>query len=418
MRILFVNAYFMPETIAFSHLEKDLIEGFVTAGHEIDVICPTPTRAVSDDIYKQYKAIKTEELYDGNVHVRRFSSPREGKNPLIRAFRYFWCSLREYQIGKKYKDIDVVFAVSTPPTQGLLAGKLSKKLKCPFIYSLQDIFPDSLVTTGLAKDNSLIWKIGRWIEQKTYGYAQRIIVISESCKRNLLEKGIPEEKLSLISNWVDIEAIQPVFREDNILIAEYSIDPNKFLVVYAGNFGAAQGADIILKAAEKLLNEPNIQFVIFGGGSEFESSVQYVKEYNLRNVMINPLLPQERVSEVYSLGDVALITCKPGVDGSGMPSKTWNIMACNTPIIASFDKDGDMAEILKASGAGVCVEAGNIDALAEEILSTSKKKHQEFYFRTYVKENADKNGCVERYLKNFSDSIHIYKQTHREKRKR
>lgn len=398
MRILFVNAYFMPETIAFSHLEKDLIEGLVTAGHEIDVICPTPTRAVSDDVYKQYKAIRTEELYDGKVHVRRFSSPREGKNPLIRAFRYFWCNLREYQIGKKYKNIDAVFAVSSPPTQGMLAGKLSKKLKCPFIYSLQDIFPDSLVTTGLAKENSFLWKIGRWLERKTYGYAQRIIVISESCKRNLLKKGVPEEKLSLISNWVDIEAIQPVSREKNKLIAEYNIDPNKFLVVYAGNFGAAQGADIILKAAEKLLNESNIQFIIFGGGVEFEDGVQYVKEYKLTNVMINPLLPQEKVSEVYSLGDVALITCKPGVGDSGMPSKTWNILACNTPIIASFDKDSEMAEILKASGAGVCVEAGNVDALAEKIANLLAKSTQPNSGRHYVEVYASKNNCVRKYV--------------------
>ncbi len=404
MRVLFVNAYFMPETIAFSHLEKDLIEGLVSAGHEIEVICPTPTRSVSDEVYEQYKSIKTEELYDGKVHVRRFSAPREGKNPLVRAFRYFWCNLREYQIGKKYNDIDAVFAVSTPPTQGLLAGKLSQKLNCPFIYSLQDIFPDSLVTTGLAKEGSLIWKIGSWIERKTYGYAKRIIVISESCKRNLLNKGVSEDKLSLISNWVDIEQIKPVSRENNKLINELGIDPNKFLVVYAGNFGAAQGADIILRAAEQVLYKSEIQFIIFGGGAEYENAVQYVTEHNLTNVMINPLLPQDRVSEVYSLGDVALITCKPGVGNSGMPSKTWNIMACNTPIIAAFDVESNMAEILEASGAGSCVEAGNVDALLQEIVRASKENVRKCNLREYVQYHADKKLCVSSYIERLTKS--------------
>lgn len=400
MKILFVNAYFMPETTAFSHLEKDLIECLVSAGHEIEVICPIPTRSVTDMVYKQYKSIKEEELYDGKVHVKRFSAPREGKNPLIRAFRYIWCNLREYQIGKKYKNIDAVFSVSTPPTQGLLAGKLSEKMNCPFIYSLQDIFPDSLVTTGIAKEGSLIWKIGCWIEQKTYGYAKRIIVISESCKRNLLNKGISENKLSLISNWVDTEQIKPVSREENSLISEYSIDPNKYLVVYAGNFGAAQGADVILRAAEKLLNRLEIQFIIFGGGVEYDAAVNYVKEHKLTNVMINPLLPQDRVSDIYSLGDIAIITCKPGVGNSGMPSKIWNIMACNTPIIASFDTDSDMAEILKASGAGKCVEAGNADALAQEIL-VSRKNMNRSNLRAFVQDHADKRICVELYLSMF-----------------
>ena len=402
MRILFVNAYFMPETIAFSHLEKDLIEGLVSAGHEIEVICPTPTRSVSDKVYKHYKSIKSEDLYDGKVHVRRFSAPREGKNPLVRAFRYFWCNLREYQIGKKYKDIDAVFAVSTPPTQGLLAGKLSKKLNCSFIYSLQDIFPDSLVTTGLAKEGSWIWKIGRWIERKTYGYAKRIIVISESCKRNLLNKGVSEDKLSLISNWVDIEQIKPVSREDNKLIDELGIDSSISLVVYAGNFGAAQGADIVLKVAEKLRDKDDIQFIIFGGGAEYGAAVEYVKEHELTNVMINPLLPQDRVSEVYSLGDVALITCKPGVGNSGMPSKTWNIMACNTPIIASFDTDSDMAEILTSSDAGKCVEAGNVGALVQEIERALGNKTQEHDLREYVREHADRQICTTKYIDIFS----------------
>lgn len=405
MRVLFVNAYFMPETIAFSHLEKDLIEGLISAGHEIEVICPTPTRNVTDAVYEQYKSIKQEELYGGKVHVKRFSAPREGKNPLIRAFRYFWCNLREYQIGKKYKGIDAVFAVSTPPTQGLLAAKLGKKLRCPFIYSLQDIFPDSLVTTGLAKEGSLLWKIGRKIEKNTYEHTNRIIVISESCKRNLLNKGVPESKLTLISNWVDIEQIKPIPRSENKLIPEFDIDPQKFLVVYAGNFGAAQGADIVLKVAEKLFAEKDIQFVIFGGGAEYPAAVEYVKNNNLSNVLIHPLLSLDRVSEVYSLGDVALITCKTGVGNSGMPSKTWNIMACNTPIIASFDTSSDMAKVLESSGVGKCVEAGNVDALVQEILQIRHNYQSKCDTRLYVLEHADRKRCVSLYIDQFMDAV-------------
>jgi glycosyltransferase involved in cell wall biosynthesis len=405
MRILFVNAYFFPEKIAFSHLEKDLIEGLIEAGYDIEVICPTPTRNVSVEVYKHYKSIKSEILYNGKVHVRRFSAPREKNNPLLRAIRYLWCNFREYQIGKHYKNIDAVFAVSTPPTQGLLAGKLSKKLKCPFIYSLQDVFPDSLVTTGLAKKGSLLWYIGSQIERKTYGYAKRIIVISESFRRNLIDKGVPEDKITLIPNWVDTEQIKPIPRKENRLIFEFNIDPNKFLVVYAGNFGAAQGAEIILNVAEKLLNEQKIQFVIFGGGAEFEKAVKYVIDHNLTNVLINPLLSQERVSEVYSLGDIALITCKPGVGNSGMPSKTWSIMACNTTILASFDTDSDLAETLQISGAGICVEAGNVDALAHEIIQISYKNIKKCNLRNYVQNHADRKLCVSLYIEQLTTIV-------------
>ena len=171
MNILFVNAYFYPENIAFSHLEKDIIEGLQKAGHEIIVICPTPTRGVSDEVYREYKHRKAEEI--NGIKVRRYAAPREGKNPIIRAFRYIWSNLREYMIGKRYRDVDAVFAVSTPPTQGWIAGKLAKKLKVPFVYSLQDVFPDSLVTTGLTGEHSLLYKIGAKIEKRPTAIAAK-----------------------------------------------------------------------------------------------------------------------------------------------------------------------------------------------------------------------------------------------------
>ena len=402
MKILFVNAYFYPENIAFSHLEKDIIEGLQNAGHEIFVICPTPTRGVSDEVHNEYKRRKREDL--NGIKIHRFSAPKEGKNPIIRAFRYFWCNLREYQIGKGYRDIDAVFAVSTPPTQGWIAGKLAKKLKVPFIYSLQDVFPDSLVTTGLVGKDSLIYEIGAKIERKTYRLCSKIIVISESIRNNLIDKGVDESKLTVITNWIDTDKVYPIPKHENKLFEEFGIDREKFNVVYAGNFGASQGAGVILKAAELLKDNDEISFIIFGGGAEFASAQEYVKQHDLSNVFIHPLLPLERSAEVYSLGDVALITCKKGVGKAGMPSKTWSIMACGTPIIAAFDIDSELAQILNDSKAGTCVEPENPASLAEAIATAALGDEMittENPGIDYVVACASKHICVERYVNQF-----------------
>lgn len=393
MKILFVNAYFAPENISFSHLEQDLIEGILAKGHTIEVLCPVPTRGISTETAKEYKNRKRESMYDGKVTVTRFWAPQEGRNPLIRAFRYFWCNLRQYMLGRRYKGIDAVFAVSTPPTQGWLAGKLAKKHHCPFVYSLQDIFPDSLVTTGLTKEGSLLWKLGRKLENTTYKGASRVIVISQAMKRNVLGKGLPEEKVTIISNWVDTDAVQPVRKEENKLFEEFGIDRSKFTVVYAGNFGAAQGAGVVLDAAEKL---PEVQFVIFGGGAEFSCVKE--KAESMPNVIVNGLLPQSRVPEVYSLGDVALITCKKGVGNSGLPSKTWSIMACGTPIVAAFDTDSVLAEILQESKAGICVEPENPEALKKAIAEMAKNVADYTGGQSYVNQNASRSLCVEKYV--------------------
>ena len=403
MKILFLDAYFQPENIAFAHLENDLIEELISQGHDIRVICPRPTRGITEDIYKMYKHKKRDVLYNGHLKILRFFAPREGKNPVFRAVRYFWCNIRTYCIGKKMKGIDAVFANSTPPTQGLTAGRVAKKLGVPFIYSLQDIFPDSLVTTGLTKENSFLFKIGKKIESATYGYCSRIIVISDSMKRNLINKNVSSDKISVVFNWTDPEKNFPVAKECNTLFDGFNISRQKFTVLYAGNFGEAQGAEIVLDAARKLAEIADIQFVIFGGGSGYEAAQK--KALDLKNVFIHPLMPPDKTSEVYSMGDVSVITCKKGMGQSGMPSKTWSIMSCNTPIIASYDTDSALADVLKASGAGICIEPENSSLLADAIMKAYKK---EICFsksgRQYVLKYASKDTCVKEY-KDIIESV-------------
>ena len=404
MNVLFLDAYYEPEQIAFTHLEKDLIEGLISCGHTVNIVCPVPTRGIDQQTAKKYSKIKHQSRYKGKVKVTRFWAPQEGKNPLIRAFRYFWCNLRTYQIALRVKNVDVVFANSTPPTQGWIAGMVAKKLNVPFIYSLQDIFPDSLVTTGLTKKGSLLWKIGRILEDATYKGCSRIIVISEAMKENLLQKKVKKDKIQVISNWIDLDMIKPVFKESNKLFDEFGISRDKFIVLYAGNFGAAQGAEIVLDAAEMLEYDKTIQFVIFGGGAGYADAEERAK--SLSNVFIHPLLPQNRVSEVYSMGDVALITCKKGVGKSGMPSKTWSIMACDTPIIACFDNESEMEKILDLSRGGVCIGPENSDELIKSILSFYSEKNKKIYnTREYLVKHFSKQICVSQYLEEMRKTI-------------
>jgi glycosyltransferase involved in cell wall biosynthesis len=292
----------------------------------------------------------------------------------------------------------------------VLCAKVAKKLskqqgrKVPFIYNLQDVFPDSLVTTGLTQKGSLLWKIGRKIEDYTYAHADHIIVISESMKKNIMEKGVDEGKIVVISNWIDTEATKPVPKEENRLFEEFGISRDKFTIVYAGNFGKAQGADVVLDAAERLKDHADVQFVIFGGGAEFESAKERAKA--LDNVIINRLLPQDRVPEVYSLGDVAIITCKKGVGNSGMPSKTWSIMACNTPIIAAFDTDSELAEVIEKANVGVTVEPEDAESLVFAILEMKNGRAESFTGgREYAIANASKDVCTAKYVETIYSAM-------------
>jgi len=375
MKVLKLAPYYAPERISSSHLTADMEDAYVEAGIISEIYAPTPTRGVSAEEREQYKKIKYEEKRDGTILVHRFAMFREGRNPIGRALRYVLVNLMHYHKGVHAKNVDVIVAGSTPPTQGVLCALVAKKLSkryghlVPFIFSLQDMFPESLVSTGLCKESSVLYKIGNKISDYTYRHATRIRVISDSMKETLIKKGVPVEKITVIYNWIDTETIVPVSREDNPLFDELGLDRDHFYVTYAGNLGNSQNADILLSCAAALKDNENIRFVVFGGGSEKEKFEKQIADSGLSNIQLFPLQPMERVSLVYSLGDVSFVTCKKGVGVGAFPSKAVSIMATGTPIIASFDLDSDLCRIVTDNEIGLCADAEDAQGAADAILT-------------------------------------------------
>ena len=384
MKVLYLNAYFYPEDLASSYLGHNVREALAKSDAKIVLYAPTPSRGVSERIRKEYSSSKKNEIwYDGRMQIHRFSIFKEGKNPLIRAFRYVLVIIKLYNrslFDKDAKDCDVMFIPSTPPIMGWMAAKIKKRRKIPFVYNLQDIFPDSLVGTGLAKKDGLLWKIGRCIENFTYRNADKIIVISQDFKRNIMAKGVPEEKIEVVYNWVDENAITPVKDEENELFEEFGISREKFRVVYAGNLGNAQNIEIIVNAARRVKDIKQIEFIIFGkGGLEDEIKATKAKE-QLDNLKILPLQPYERVAKVYGLGHACIVACKPGLGGAAMPSKTWSIMSSGRAVLANFD-EGELKEIVEGGPStgsattkpcGVFTKAGDLEGFVSAIEELSQ----------------------------------------------
>ena len=398
MKILKLSPYCRPEEMASSHLSRDLDEAYLRNGFSFEIFAPTPTRGVSPEVREKYKKIKYEEQFDGRIVIHRFPMFKEGKNPVLRAIRYILVQIIQFYKGEKAKGIDLIWAPSTPPTQGLLCACVKRKLRVPFVFNLQDVFPDSLVGAGLARKGGLLWQIGRRIEDFTYRNADKIIVISQDIKRNIMDKGVPESKIEVIYNWVDADAVSPVNKEDNPLFEEFDLNKELFTVVYAGNLGNAQNIDIILSAAYML---PQIQFAIFGKGGQEDDICNRISKDSLNNVHLFPLQPMERVSYVYSLGDACIVSCKVGLGGSAMPSKTWSIMSCGRPVIANFD-EGELKEILEENDCGVFTHAGDVQEFVDAIklLADNPARREEMgrNARQFVLENLTKEVGTQKYV--------------------
>lgn len=368
MKILLLPAYFYPEQAASSYLGDNIRQAMCEAGCALELYAPMPTRGISKEVREEYKKCKEEHWHDGRMEIHRFSMYGEGKNPILRALRYVFCWCAQFWKGLRAKDIDLIYLASTPPIQGVLGGLLKKMKKVPFVYNLQDIFPDSLAGTGLAKKGGLLWKIGRVVENFTYRNADKIIVISEDFKRNIMAKGVPEEKIVVVYNWVDEEAVKHVAREENKLFDAYGLDRSKFYITYSGNIGLTQNMDMLLEVAKELeTKEPDIQFVLIGEGAYKKRVQEIIAEKNIGNVALLPFQPYEDISHVFSLGDAGLVISKPGVGENSVPSKTWSILSASRPVLANFDEN-ELKTIVAENQCGIFTKAGDKEAFKQAIL--------------------------------------------------
>ena len=368
MKVLQLTGYFLPEKAASIYLVENRLEAFANEGFDMVIHASRPTRGLSDEEYAEYKNRKEEMMYDGKLRVHRFAMYREGKNPVLRAMRYSFNWIIQLWYGLTEKNVDCVYLESTPPIQGLLGSLLKIFRNIPFVYCLQDIFPDSLAGTSLAKKGGLLWKIGRVIEDFTYKHADKIIVISEDFKNNIMAKGVPEDKIVVVYNWVDQNAVVDIPREKNKLFDKYNIDRKKFYIEYSGNIGLTQNMDMLLEVMKELkTTHPDIELVLVGEGAYKAQVEEIVKRDELTNVTMIPFQPYEDISHVFSLGDAGLVISKPGVGANSVPSKTWSIMSASRPVLANFDEN-ELKDILAGNECGIFTKAGDKEAFKQSII--------------------------------------------------
>lgn len=393
MKILIPFSYYHPEQCAGLFVIDDMTEIAARDGIESLITVPSPTRNVPADA----KWKRNEDLWEGKVKVHRFHMYGEGKDPVLRALRYLLCEMVQLHF-MLWKDYDVAFIDSTPPIQGLKLPIARFFRKKPIVYNAQDLFPETLSGTGLANQGGLLWKIGMWVSNVTFRNSDIIITISSDIKRSMIARGVQSEKIEVVFNWVDEKTVHPIAKENNPLFEEFGLSRDKFTIVYAGNLGNAQNIGIVLDGAKEL---QDVQFAIFGSGGLENEIRRRINENELTNVHLNPLQPIERVSYVYSLGDACIVSCKEGLGGSAMPSKSWSIMSCGRPIVASFD-EGELKEILENSNSGVFSHAGNVHEFVNAIkyLQENPKRCIEMgkNARQFILDNLTKEVGAKKYV--------------------
>jgi colanic acid biosynthesis glycosyl transferase WcaI len=405
MRILIVNIYFYPDPTGTGLVMTDLARDLAARGHEVTVITSFPHYG---GVMPQRSPPRVwrEERMDGIRVIRTAVYVPRRRSFWARALNYTTFSTLALVAGLGCGAQDVVFCTSPPLLLGATVSALSGLKRAPFVFNVQDIYPDAAVLMGMLRNPWLIALSGA-LESFVYRRAALVTVIGDTAKRNLLAKGVPETKIAVIPNWVDIDHISPMPAENEFrrslaaggnLRAENSVqngsgaatastlDPqlSTKLVMFAGNIGLIAGLETVLDAAAVLRRRSDLHFLIVGEGNAKADLVARAQQLDLPNVTFLSTQPREILSEVLAAADVHLVTLKRRMSATSLPSKTYGIMASGRPMVAAVDPGSEVWRLVEAAQAGVCVRPEEPSELARALESLCDDPEQ----RRLMGENA------------------------------
>lgn len=356
MKILFLTDNFPPEVNAPASRTYDHCRRWVENGDEVTVITCAPNFP-QGKVYDGYRnRLWQQEQVDGIRVIRVWSYIVANKGFVKRTLDFISFSVTSFLAGLFVK-ADVIIATSPQFFTALGGRTLAFWKRKPWIMEVRDLWPESIKTVGAMNDSPFI-RYFEWQEKRCYRSARHIVVVTDSFKRKLAERGIPADKISVVKNGVDRSLFSPAPAKDAELLEKLGLQ-GKTVIGYIGTHGMAHKLDFILHCAAGLQKSaPQMHFLFLGNGAEKEYLRKLKDELGLNNVTMLDSVPKAEVRRYISLLDVCLINLrKSELFTTVIPSKIFENAAMEVPILMGVE--GEAREIVEGYGAGLCFEPEN-----------------------------------------------------------
>lgn len=326
-------------------------------GHEVGVLTGFPNYP-GGRVYPGYRIrwLQRERL-EGVPVVRVPLYPSHDRSRLKRALNYLSFACSAAFIGPFVtRKPDVVYVYNPMGLPGLVFRVFRR---APFVYDIQDLWPDSITASGMMRLGRGQLALMQLFFAQVYRSASKIIVLSPGFKRALEARGVPSDKVEVLFNWCNEDALpaHPAAggRDDGLLE-----------IVYAGNMGRAQALGCAVEGARRLQHLcPRVRFTFIGGGTEV--GALRARSAGLDNVRFVAQVPQEEIGCHLQRADVLLVHLKSDpLFAVTIPSKISFYLAIGKPILAGLT--GDAAALVRRSGAGLVFEPEDVDSLVERVV--------------------------------------------------
>jgi colanic acid biosynthesis glycosyl transferase WcaI len=366
VRILLLIIQFPPDVNTSGVLMAQLGEGLVARGHHVSVVTTFPHYATFRVAEEFRGKLSERDSYHGMDVLRLYVfAPGTKQRMLSRLLSYLSFNALATVAGVMSREqYDVILCSNGSFFSGISASIIGAAKSIPFIYNVQDLYPETPVQAGQLR-NPLAIRVLEGLERFMYSRATHVSVISAAFRNNIIAKGVPADKVSTIPNFVDIDFIRPLPKVNDFGTQHGLSD--KIVVTHAGNLGYVYDLETLVDAAWHLRFETAIHFLIVGDGVVRPDLEDKVRALALTNVTFLPFQPREKLPLLRAASDIQVALYKRGSARFSMPSKVYEIMASGRPVLASADKHSDLWNLVTDTHCGVCIEPHDPQTLAAAI---------------------------------------------------
>ncbi len=321
MKVLYIHQYFRTPEEGGAIRSYYLAKGMVDNGIEVEMITS------HNKTYEEVKNIEGIKVH----YLPVFYDNELGFSKRVFSFYRFMKLVRKK--ARAIKNVNLVYATSTPLTIGLSALKIKKELGIPYYFEVRDLWPEAPVQLGVIKNRFIKSYLER-LEKKVYKHADKIIALSPGIKAQI-EQRQPNKTVELIPNMSDVEFFKPEVKNPEL---EDLFDvKGKLVVSYFGAIGAANHLEYLLAAANaSLKSELPLVFFIIGVGSQTEKLTYLVKHFELTNVRFVKFQNKHNLKRLLNVTDAAYVSFanKPILE-TNSPNKFFDALASGKLIITN-----------------------------------------------------------------------------------
>lgn len=375
MNVLLLSQFYWPEVRTAPTNLATIAEDLQRSGHRVTVITGFPNHPFGK-VYAGYRQRLRQWEDVRDVQVLRVPLYADHSLSAARRFLHYGSfALSAATIGAwttRKLDIDVILVYLPPWTNWLPIRALEALHGAPLVYLVTDLWPEAFGSIGRRLKPWQHRLLDRLVRATTRR-AATICVNSPGYKPLLAQRGVPEEDLEIVYDFVDETVFYPAEREAE-LAREYGMN-EKFNVIYGGNLGAAQGLDTLLRAAQRLRDVDDLQLVFIGDGTDEALLKQQAEERRLANVRFVDRQPMSEMHRFFALADCLILHLVPSpLYRLQLPSKTIAYLACGKPIVCGVA--GSAAGVVEEAGAGLCCEPGDAEGMARTVRQMYELPHE------------------------------------------